>query len=95
MSDTLVMNIRIKRILRSSFTSDEVLLLEDFFDSLVTFSGTPNEPADGDDVDVGQVDGSVGVESAEGKLDAWSIFGSNELVGVVAFTGEVDIGQLM
>ena len=65
-----MMNIRIKRILRSSFTSDEVLLLEDFFDSLVTFSGTHNEPADGDDVDVGQVDGSVGVESAEGKLDA-------------------------
>ena len=47
-------------------SSDEVLFLQDFVDGFIAFSGTSDKSTDGDDVDIGEVDGSIRVESADG-----------------------------
>lgn len=56
--------------------SDEFLFPEDFLESSITLAGGPDESRNGDNVALGEVDGSVGVDLNGARLtsqtDSWT-----------------------
>ena len=77
------------------FVSYEFLFSKDFVDGSVTFTNWSDESADGDDAGFSQIDSSVFVEVADIELDGCVILGCDQPIGVVALSGQVEIGQFV
>ena len=75
--------------------SDQFLLGEDLLEGSITLSCSSNIATEGDDVGLAQVDGSIGLDITDWNLDWGVILGSDHSVGVVAFPGQEDVGQLV
>lgn len=77
------------------FVSYESLFSKDFVNGGVAFSDWSDEAADGDDAWLSEVDGSVFVKVADIDLNWCVVLGCDQLISVVAFSWQVEIGQFV
>lgn len=75
--------------------SDQFFFLHDFFDSSVTLTSTTNVSANGDEVGFAEIDGAIGLDVADGDLDWGMVLGGDDSVSIVAFSGEINVGEFV
>ena len=73
--------------------SDQFFLSHDFFKGGVALAGSSDVAAQSDVVGLGEVDGAVVVEVADGQLHWGVVLGGDDAVGVVALAWQEDVGD--
>lgn len=75
--------------------SNKFPLFHYFFEGHIALTSASDEPTNGDDVVGVGIDGSILIDIANGELDWGSVLGGNDSIGIVTFSGEINVGKYM